>query len=164
MKMKSSIPVTRPYNPAGEGIGTAQVSYLAEIGIEAELGSAGDWASYLGARSNGELLGLYQLGWTGDNGDPDNFIGFFFTNADHPLANEGFYQNAEVAALLQRARVSTIVEERDAIYKEVERMMAETADRIYIAHGPVPLAFSDRVVTYIANPTGAEHFKFVVIQ
>jgi len=158
------MPVTRPYNPAGEAIATAQVSFLAEIGIEAELASAGDWASYLGARTNGELLGLYQLGWTGDNGDPDNFIGYFFAEADEPQPTEGFYHNPEVSALLQRARVSTITEERDAIYKQVEQMMAETADRLYMAHGPVPLAFSDSVVTYIASPTGAEHFKYVVMQ
>lgn len=158
------MPVSRPYNPDGEGIGTAQVSYLAEIGIQAELASAGDWSAYLTARSNGELLGLYQLGWTGDNGDPDNYVGYFFAAADQPLAREGFYQNAEVATLLQRARVSTIVEEREAIYDQVEEMMAATADRVYIAHGPVPLAFSDRVATYIASPTGAEHFKYVVLQ
>jgi peptide/nickel transport system substrate-binding protein len=158
------MPVTRPYNPNPEAIGTAQVSYLQEIGIDAQLETIGDWAAYLDARSNGELLGLYQLGWTGDNGDPDNFIGYFYTAADAPLAREGFYQNAEVAALLQRARVSTITEERDAIYKQVEQMMADNADRVYVAHGPVPLAFRDTVVTYIASPTGSERFKDVVMQ
>lgn len=158
------MPVSRPYNPDGEGIGTAMVSYLAEIGIGAELTSAGDWAAYLDARANGELLGLYQLGWTGDNGDPDNFIGYFFAGADEPLSREGFYQNAEVAALLMRARVSTILEERDAIYKQVEQMMADDAARVYISHGPVPLAFSDTVVTYIASPTSDEEFKNVVVQ
>lgn len=158
------MPVTRPYNPNPEAIGTAQVSYLQEIGIDAQLETIGDWAAYLDARANGELLGLYQLGWTGDNGDPDNFIGYFFTAADNPIPREGFYQNAEVAALLQRARVSTIVEERDAIYKQVEQMMADNADRVYIAHGPVPLAFRDTVVTYVASPTGSERFKEVVMK
>ncbi len=158
------MPVTRPYNPNPEAIGTAQVSYLQEIGVDAQLETIGDWAAYLEARSNGELLGLYQLGWTGDNGDPDNFIGYFFTSADTPLAREGFYQNEEVAALLQRARVSTIPEERDAIYKQVEQMMADNADRVYIAHGPVPLAFRDTVVTYIASPTASERFKEVVMK
>ncbi len=158
------MPVTRPYNPNPEAIGTAQVSYLQEIGVDAQLETIADWATYLDERSNGNLLGLYQLGWTGDNGDPDNFIGYFFAGADVPLSREGFYQNTEVATLLQRARVSTITEERDAIYQQVEEMMAATADRIYVAHGPVPLAFSDKVVTYIASPMGDEHFKYVVLQ
>jgi peptide/nickel transport system substrate-binding protein len=157
------MPVTRPYNPDPEGIGTAQVSDLAAIGLQAELTNIGDWAVYLEDRGNGELLGLYQLGWTGDNGDPDNFVGYFFANSATPQPSEGFYQNTEVGELLQRGRVSTIVEERDAIYKQVEQMLADEAARVFIAHGPVPLAFRDTVVTYIASPLGTELFKDVVM-
>jgi len=157
-------PVVRPYNPAAEGIGTAMVADLNAIGIRAELTSAGDWATYLTARANGELLGLYQLGWTGDNGDPDNFIGYFFTDAHTPVPQEGYYHNPEVAALLQRARESSIVEERDAIYKQVEQMMADNAERIYIAHGPVPIALRDTVVTYVLSPLGTEYVKLVVMK
>jgi peptide/nickel transport system substrate-binding protein len=156
-------PVTRPYNPDGEGIGTAQQSYLAEIGIEAELVNIGDWAVYLDQRANGELLGLYQLGWTGDNGDPDNFVGYFFTGTEVPKPSEGFYQNTEVDALLDRARVSTITEERDAIYKQVEQMLADEAARVFIAHSVVPLAFRDSVATYFPSPLGTELFKDVVM-
>lgn len=158
------MPVTRPYNPNPEAIGTAEVQYLAEIGVEAQLETIADWATYLDERANGNLLGLYQLGWTGDNGDPDNFVGYFFTDADAPLPREGYFQNEEIAALLQRGRVSTIVEERDAIYKQVEQMIADDASRVFIAHGPVPIALRDSVVTYVAHPTGAEHFKLVVMQ
>lgn len=158
------MPVTRPYNPNPEALGTAQVSYLQEIGIDAQLENIGDWATYLDERANGNLLGLYQLGWTGDNGDPDNFIGYFFTAAANPIPREGYYQNEEIGALLTRGRFSNITEERDAIYQQVEEMMAATADRIYIGHNPVQLAFSDKVATYIASPTGDEHFKYVVLQ
>ena len=158
------MPVQRPYNPAGESIGIATQSYLAAIGIQSELASAGDWSAYLAARANGELLGIYQLGWTGDNGDPDNFLGYFFTNTATPKLSEGFYQNAEVSAKLGAARISTDPAERDALYKEVEAMMAATADRIYIAHSQVPLAFSSRVSGYIPNPLGVELFKYVTVQ
>ncbi|MGQ9888772.1 MAG: ABC transporter substrate-binding protein [Aggregatilineales bacterium] len=158
------MPVQRPYNPAGESIGIAVQGYLAAIGIQSEPASAGDWSSYLAARRNGELVGIYQLGWTGDNGDPDNFIGYFFTGVDRPKLSEGYYQNEEVAAKLQRARISTDPAERDILYKEVEAIMAETADRIYIAHSQVPLAFSSRVYGYVPNPLGVELFKFVTVQ
>jgi peptide/nickel transport system substrate-binding protein len=157
------MPVARPYNPDGEGIGNAMVSYLADVGITAELASAGDWSAYLGARANGELLGLYQLGWTGDNGDPDNFIGYFFASVDRPLPREGFYQNAEVAQLLQEGRTSTDQAARDQIYRDAEAIMATESARIYIAHGPVPLAFNNRVSGYITNPVGTELFKYVTI-
>jgi len=157
------MPVTRPYNPDGEGIGEVMASYLQDIGINAQLASAGDWSSYLGARAKGELLGLYQLGWTGDNGDPDNFIGYFFTSADVPLAREGFYQNEAVASLLKKARSLTDPAERDALYKEAEALVAEGADRIFIAHGDVPLAFSSRIIGYIPSPMGDEAFEYVTV-
>jgi len=157
------MPVTRPYNPDGEGIGEVMASYLQDIGINAQLASAGDWSAYLGARANGELLGLYQLGWTGDNGDPDNFIGYFFTGADVPLAREGFYQNEAVASLLQQARSLTDPAERDRLYKEAEAIVAEGAERIFIAHGDVPLAFSSRISGYIPSPMGDEAFEYVTV-
>lgn len=157
------MPVVRPYNPDGEGIGEVMASYLQDIGIGAQLASAGDWATYLGQRSSGELLGLYQLGWTGDNGDPDNFIGYFFAGADKPLAREGFYQNAEVAALLQQARSLTDAAERNALYQQAEAIIAEGAERLFIAHGQVPLAFNKKVTGYVPSPMGDEPFSLITI-
>ncbi len=155
-------PVARPYNPDGQGIGEAMVSYLADIGLEAELGSVGDWSAYLAARSNGELLGLYQLGWTGDNGDPDNFLGYFY--AQNPVAREGYYENAEVGQLLTQARGMSVQAEREPIYQQVDQIMHDEVARIYVAHTGVPLAFSNRVSGYVTSPLGTELFKFVSVE
>lgn len=154
-------PVTRPYNPAGEAIGEAMVSYLADIGIIAELSSAGDWSSYLDARRNGNLLGMYQLGWTGDNGDPDNFLGYFFTGTDKPKAQEGWYQNPELNDLLLRARAMVSVEEREPLYQLADQMLYDETARLWIAHTGVPLAFRSCISGYVTNPLGTELFKFV---
>lgn len=155
-------PVRRPYNPDGQGIGEAMASYLADIGLQAELGSVGDWSAYLDARSKGELLGLYQLGWTGDNGDPDNFLGYFYAN--NPVPQEGYYENADVTKLLEQARSIVDYPSRLAIYDKVEQIQHDEVARLYIAHGPVELAFAKRVSGYVPNPTGTEHFKFVSMQ
>lgn len=155
-------PVTRPYNPDGQGIGEAMVSYLADVGIQAELASAGDWSTYLDERRNGNLLGLYQLGWTGDNGDPDNFLGYFYLS--NPVPREGYYENAEVADLLKQARAGTTQEVREPLYQQVEQIMYDETGRVYIAHTSVPLAFSSRVSGYVPNPLGTELYKFVSVQ
>jgi peptide/nickel transport system substrate-binding protein len=155
-------PVTRPYNPDGEGIGEAMISYLADIGLEAELGSVGDWSAYLDARVNGELLGLYQLGWTGDNGDPDNFLGYFF--AQNPVAREGYYDNSEVGDLLLQARGMTEQSEREPIYQQVAQIMHDEVARIYIAHNSVPLALRSNVSGYVAHPTATELYKLVTVE
>ena len=157
------MPVVRPYNPDGEGIGELMAAYLQEVGIGAELASGGDWATYLDARANGNLLGLYQLGWTGDNGDPDNFIGYFFASIDKPQSREGYYQNPEIAALLQQARALTDATERDALYQQAEALLAADHGRIYIAHGQVPMAFNKKVSGFVTSPLGDEAFDSVII-
>ena len=67
------MPVTRFYYPSPQEIGEAMAANLAAAGLNATLELAGDWPTYLGLRREGRLLGLYMLGWGGDNGDPDNF-------------------------------------------------------------------------------------------
>lgn len=156
-------PVTRPYNPDGEAIGEAMVSFLADVGIDANLASAGDWAAYLDRRANGDLVGLYQLGWTGDNGDPDNFLGYFFGAVDTSQPREGYYFNEELAAVLQEARAMTDQASREPLYQQADAIIYEETGRIFIAHTGVPLAFSSRVSGYVTNPLGNEFFKFVSV-
>ena len=67
---------SRPYFPSPKEIGEAMAVDLAKVGIKAQLQTA-EWAVYLDKRKNGQMP-LYMLGWTGDNGDPDNFLCYFF--------------------------------------------------------------------------------------
>ncbi|NJL93259.1 MAG: hypothetical protein HC915_05775 [Anaerolineae bacterium] len=157
------MPVVRPYNPDPEAISTAVADMLAEVGIQAELATAGDWATFLSERSNGNLLGLYPLGWTGDNGDPDNFIGYFFHDIDEPLAREGWYQNAEIAELLQFARSATDFAAREQAYLDAEALLAAESGRVFVAHGEVPLAFNSRVSGFIPSPFAKELYKTVSV-
>jgi ABC-type transport system substrate-binding protein len=73
-----SMPVPRPYNPEGLKVGVAMISDLAKVGIQARIVSY-DWGTYLKRqREQPEDMDLFQLGWTGDNGDPDNFLAVLF--------------------------------------------------------------------------------------
>lgn len=155
------MPVTRFYYPSPEEIGTAMAANLFAAGIEAELYLEGDWPTYLDARRNGTLVGLYMLGWGGDNGDPDNFLGYFFAQGEEPMANEGWYQNAELAQLLQTAAVTPVREDRQAMYEEAEQILYDDVARIWIAHNNTPLIFSSSIDGYGAQPVGADYFEFV---
>jgi len=68
-------------------------------------------------------MGLYMLGWGGDNGDPDNFLGYFFNSGAEPIKQEGWYQNAELAAILQEAVTLPDPEARAALYRQAEQML-----------------------------------------
>ena len=89
------IPADRFYISGPKDVAEAMAADLAKAGIVAELYLEGDWPTYLGARRDGTLVGLYMLGWGGDNGDPDNFTGYFFGGAAEPIAREGWYQNPD---------------------------------------------------------------------
>lgn len=154
-------PIARPYNPDGEGIGEAQVSYLADIGIQANLASAGDWPTYLAGRREGTLLGMYQLGWTGDNGDPDNFLGYFFAAVDEPKAQEGYLQAPELAAILQEARALADRADREPLYQQAEQLIYDNTYRIFMAHSQVPIALRSCVSGYVTNPLGIELYRTV---
>jgi len=158
------MPVVRPYNPDGEGIAQAQAKTLAAAGIKVELKSAGDWAAYLAARSKGELVGLYQLGWTGDNGDPDNFLCYFFCGSEkEPKPQEGFFQNVKLSESLAKAGSISDQAERAKLYMEAEKTISENTERIFIAHTQVPLIFRADVKGYVPNPTAGELYRYVTV-
>ena len=72
------MPVQRPYNPNAKRMAEMMQADLAKVGINAKLVSY-EWGEYRKRLQAGEhQMGL--LGWTGDNGDPDNF--FFLLGCD----------------------------------------------------------------------------------
>jgi len=170
------MPVTRFYYPSPKEIGEAMAADLAKAGITAELYLEGDWSTYLGARREGTLVGLYMLGWGGDNGDPDNFHGYFFGFGGDdkvgepgewvkaPDAREGFYANQEVAQMLYEAAITPDQATREEMYKQVEQLLHDDIARIWIAHNNTPLIFSSKISGYIPQPVGADYFEFVVIE
>jgi peptide/nickel transport system substrate-binding protein len=79
------MPVTRAYYPNPKEIGEAMAADLAKVGIKSKLQTV-EWANYIDNTKKG-VMPLYMLGWTGDNGDPDNFICFFFCAPNVPAAS-----------------------------------------------------------------------------
>ena len=66
------MPVQRPYNPNAKRIAEMMQADLAKIGVNAKLVTY-EWGEYRKRAQQGEHI-TAQLGWTGDNGDPDNFF------------------------------------------------------------------------------------------
>jgi peptide/nickel transport system substrate-binding protein len=148
---------SRPYFPNPKEIGEAMAADLAKVGIKVQLQTA-EWAVYLDKRKNGQMP-LYMLGWTGDNGDPDNFLCYFFCSPG--ASREGFYANQPLADALLRAQKLTNQTERAKLYRQAEQMLHDDAGRLFIANNQPPLAFAKRVKGYVPHPTGSEYFNTV---
>jgi len=155
------MPVTRFYFPSAKEVGEGIAANLTAAGFNVELYLEGDWPTYLGSRRNGLLMGLYLLGWGGDNGDPDNFTGYFFGSGTEPIKREGWYQNAELAAILQRAVTLPDPAERAKLYSQAEQIMHDEVMRIWLGHNNTPLILSAKVQGYTPQPVGAENFEYV---
>ncbi|MBN1660319.1 MAG: ABC transporter substrate-binding protein [Anaerolineae bacterium] len=171
------LPITRFYFPSPKEVAEGMAADLARVGINVTLELAGDWSTYLGLRRTGQLVGLYQLGWGGDNGDPDNFHGYFWgfggddRVGDDPSAwvkspdkREGFYANTEVAALCYQGQINPDRAEREQIYKEIEQLLHDDVARVWLVHNNTPLLFSNVVSGYVAQPVGADYYEFVVLE
>jgi peptide/nickel transport system substrate-binding protein len=151
---------SRPYFPNPKEIAEAMAADLAKVGIKAQLQTA-EWAVYLDKRKNGQMP-LYMLGWTGDNGDPDNFLCYFFCSPG--ASREGFYANQPLADVLLRAQKLTSQAERAKLYRQAEQLLHDDAGRLFIANNQPPLAFARRVKGYVPHPTGSEYFNTVDLQ
>jgi peptide/nickel transport system substrate-binding protein len=151
---------SRPYFPNPKEIGEAIAADLAKVGIKSQIQTV-EWANYLDKRKNGELP-LYMLGWTGDNGDPDNFLCYFFC-PDKP-SREGFHSNPPLADVLKRAATLTSQTERTKLYRQAEQMIHDNVSRVFIANNEPPLAFSKKVKGYVPSPLDDERFNTVTLQ
>ncbi|MGV8049104.1 MAG: ABC transporter substrate-binding protein [Anaerolineaceae bacterium] len=155
------MPVTRFYFPSAKEVGEGIAANLTAAGFNVELYLEGDWPTFLGSRRNGLLMGLYLLGWGGDNGDPDNFTGYFFSGGTEPIQREGWYQNAELAELLQEAVTIPDQATRGEMYSEAEQIMHDDVMRIWLGHNNTPLILSATVTGYVPQPVGAENYEYV---
>jgi peptide/nickel transport system substrate-binding protein len=155
------MPVSRFYYPSPKEIGEAMAADLTKAGINVELYLEGDWSTYLGSRREGRLVGLYMLGWGGDNGDPDNFLCYFFCTGTEPIAREGWYQNAALAELLLKAQATVSTDERGQMYMQAEQMLHDDIARLWVDHYYTPYVLTAKVKGFVPQAFGSDVYKDV---
>lgn len=152
-----TLPTARPYNPNGKKMGELMQADLAKVGIRAKIQTY-EWATYLAKASKGEHQ-LIQVGWTGDNGDPDNFMNILLSCA----AVKGGSNYARWCAKNYDEKVRKAAEESDrkkrqALYRAAQEIFFEEAPWVPLAHSRVSKAMRKSVKGYVYNPLGTENF------
>ena len=97
-----------------------------KLGVETELANF-EWKTYLGIRRNQEF-DVARSAWCGDYNEASTFLDLLTTTHG---SNAGKYSNPKVDELM---RASKTAENPDAIYGEVERILAEDMAIIPIYH------------------------------
>lgn len=157
-------PVARAYLPNPKETALAIVADWAKVGIHAQPQTL-DWTAYLERRSAGTLP-LYLLGWTSDNGDPDNMLCYFFCldDKDTPIVREGYFNDKLVSDTLKRGAVTSDQATRARLYQQVEKLIHDRTLRVFIAHQQTPLVFLANVEGYVPHPLAAEYWNTIVLK
>ncbi len=150
------MPVSRPYFPNPKPIAEAFAAELSQIGINVNLQTK-DWGAYLADRNVAPGFQSFMLGWTGDYGDPDNFLyAHFGPGATQDL---GDYQNPELFDLLEQARTNSDPAAREDLYQQVDALIFDEALRIPIVHSQPLLAKRTNLTGWEPSPFSSEPFS-----
>ena len=154
-KMKLwAMPVPRPYMPDGMKIAEVIQSSFEKIGVKAEIVTY-DWATYLDKVSKGEA-DAFLMGWTGDNGDPDNFIYTLLDKDNIGGNNYTYFSNDELHDILIEAQSDPDQKKRNKLYQDAQELLHEESPWVPLVHSTPILAGSKDIDGYVPHPTGSE--------
>lgn len=157
-----AMPVPRPYMPDGAKVAQVIQKNLEDVGIPSKIVTF-EWATYLEKTKNGEA-DAFMLGWTGDNGDADNFIYTLLDKDNIGSNNYSYYSNDQVHDLLIAAQSETDEAVRNDLYKQAQVIIHEEAPWVPLAHSTPLLAAKAGVKGFIPHPTGSDRLLHVTIE
>jgi dipeptide transport system substrate-binding protein len=154
-----AMPVQRPYNPNARRMAEMIQADWAAIGVKAKIISY-EWGEYL-KRSikNGEHTTIL-LGWTGDNGDPDNFLHVLLgcDGAKDGGINLARWCHKPFDDLIVKAKQTPNVKMRTELYEKAQVVFKQQAPWATIAHSIVFKPVRANVVDFRIDPFGGHDF------
>ena len=163
LKMKVwAMPVARPYNPNAKRMAELIQADFAAVGVEVEVVSY-EWGEYLKLSKDVKRDGAVLLGWTGDNGDPDNFLAVLLSCSSVGGSNRAQWCNKEFDDLTNKAKAVSDIGERTKLYEEAQVVFKREAPWATIAHSVVFMPMSKKVTGYKMDPLGSHRFDGVDI-
>ena len=153
-----AMPVQRPYNPNAKRIAELMQADLAKVGVNAKLVTF-EWGEYRKRLQQGEHM-TGMLGWTGDNGDPDNFLSTLLgcDSAKTNGSNVAKFCYQPFEDLVQKAKVVSNVAERTKLYEQAQVIFKEQAPWFTIAHAVQLKPIRKEVVDFKLSPFGRHTF------
>ncbi|WKL54155.1 ABC transporter substrate-binding protein [Pseudomonas kielensis] len=130
---------------------------LAKVGITIDI-RVMEWAEMLKRAKKGEH-DLVSAGWSGDNGDPDNFLGPLLScEAAKNGENYSRWCNPQFQALITQARATTGTAERAALYEKALVILHDEVVWVDQAHPKMFTAMRKNVDGYYMNPLTTNNF------
>jgi len=153
------MPVSRPYNPNAKRMAEMMQADLEKVGVHAKLVSY-EWGEYRKRAQAGEHQ-MALLGWTGDNGDPDNFLAVLLgcgkdgkpnSNNIPKWCDQKFQDDVNKAVTLSDQA------ERTKLYVDAQKIVDAQVPWLNVAHSTVFEPVSKKVTGYKVSPLGSHVF------
>ncbi len=158
LKMKVwAMPVQRPYNPNARRMAELIQADFGKVGVEVEIVSY-EWGEYLKRSKSTDRDGAVLLGWTGDNGDPDNFLAVLLGCDGVGGSNRAQWCHKPFEDLIQKAKVVSDPDQRTDLYKKAQIEFKKQAPWATIAHSVVFKPIRKEVTGFKIDPFGGHSF------
>ena len=158
-----TLPIARPYNPNGKKMGELMQEDLSKVGIQVKLVSY-DWPTYISRSDKGEHE-MIQLGWTSDNGDPDNFLRVLLScDSVSSGVNVARWCYPPFDHIIKKALRMLNQKTRIGLYKKAQAIFKRQAPWVTIAHTYDYAAMLKKVQGYIHTPFGSKSFYTVYFE
>jgi dipeptide transport system substrate-binding protein len=154
-------PAGRPYNP--DALKTADMikSDFAKIGVTVTDIVSPDFGAYLKDTAAKDRDGAVLLGWTGDSGDPDNFLPLLLGCDSVGGSNRAQWCDQPFQDLVVKAKALTDKAERTKLYEQAQAIFKEQAPWATLAHSLATVVTTDKVTGYEIDPLGRHRFDQV---
>jgi dipeptide transport system substrate-binding protein len=157
-----AMPVQRPYNPNAKLMAEMLQSDWAKVGIKAKIVTY-EWGEYLKRAKAGEHDAML-IGWSGDNGDPDNWLGTLYGCDAVDGNNFSKWCDADYDKLVKAAKRVTDTAERTTLYKQAQVILKREVPITPIAHSTVYQPMSNTVVDFRISPFALNSFYGVDVK
>ncbi len=148
--------VSRPYMPDPKRNFEAFSASLSKAGFQVVPHSAPWRPDYLGATQSGKAQ-VFLLGWTGDFGDPANFLNVHFGSKTDLFG----FDNQKLFDLLQNADSEPDIDARTKLYQQASIEVMKFLPVVPYVHTKPALAFQKNVQGYVPSPVSLESFATV---
>jgi len=156
------LPVTRPYNPDGKRMAEMLQADWEKVGVKAKLLTY-EWAEYRKRAKGGEHQ-VVMFGWSGDNGDPDNFfVPLLGCEAVKGGGNSARWCNKAFEDLVIKAAQTPKQADRAKLYEQAQVVFKEEAPWITLAHSIRFDPLRKEVKGYKMDATAHHYFDKVEI-
>ena len=157
-----AMPVARPYMLNARRAAELIQADFEKAGVSVEIVSF-EWAEYLERSKSEDRDGAVLLGWTGDNGDPDNFLHTLLGCAAVGGNNRAHWCNEEFDKLVNDAKKVSDQAERTRLYEEAQVVFKREAPWATLDHSLVVMPMRKEVSGYVMSPLGNHSFTGVDI-